>query len=290
MSFKLMTDNTVDLPIEYLDENNIGVFTLPVQVEDIVYDDFRTIDYKLFFDNMRLGTLPTTSQVNPEAARSGFLRVIEQEKVKDILYLSFSSGMSGTYNSVNMAAKEIMEENPEVKIVVVDTLCASMGEGLLLYKANLYKKQGHSMEETVAYVEKMKRNVVHLVAVDDLFHLCRGGRINKATAIVGSMVNVKPIIHVDNEGHLVNILKVRGRKKSLVKIVEMMGEQMGSFSNQNDVVMVTHGDVDEEAYMVADMVKEKYGVKEVIVNCLGSTIGAHTGPGVVAVFFLGDVR
>ena len=146
------------------------------------------------------------------------------------------------------------------------------------------------MEETVAYVEKIKRNVVHLVAVDDLFHLCRGGRINKATAIVGSMVNVKPIIHVDNEGHLVNILKVRGRKKSLVKIVEMMGEQMGSFSNQNDVVMVTHGDVDEEAYMVADMVKEKYGVKEAFISNLGAVIGSHAGPGTLALFFMGNEK
>ena len=156
MSFKLMTDNTADLPLQFYDENDIGVLTLPVQVGDAVYDDYRTTDSKMFFENMRAGTMPTTSQVNPEGAKQGFLKVIEGEGIKEILYLSFSSGMSGTYNSVRIAAEEIMDEKPEVKINVIDTLCAAMGEGLLVYKANLYKQQGHTLDETAKYVEDIK--------------------------------------------------------------------------------------------------------------------------------------
>lgn len=290
MSFKLMTDNTADLPVEFYKENDIEVLTLPVQVDDMVYDDYKTMDCKQFFQNMREGTLPTTSQLNPEMAKEGFLRELEKGNVKEILYIAFTSGMSGTYNNVRIAAEEIMEERPEVKIIVIDSLCAAMGEGLLVYKANLYKNQGHTLEETADYVEKIKLNVVHLVTVDDLFHLYRGGRINKATAVVGSLVNIKPIIHVDNEGHLVNISKVRGRKKSLAKLVEMMGSQMGSFASENDIVMISHGDVEEEAQLVGNMIREKFGINNVMINCLGATIGAHTGPGLIAIFFMGDVR
>ena len=158
MSFKLMTDNTADLPVEFYKENDIEVLTLPVQVDDMVYDDYKTMDCKQFFQNMREGTLPTTSQLNPEMAKEGFLRELEKGNVKEILYIAFTSGMSGTYNNVRIAAEEIMEERPEVKIIVIDSLCAAMGEGLLVYKANLYKNQGHTLEETADYVEKIKLN------------------------------------------------------------------------------------------------------------------------------------
>lgn len=290
MSFKLMTDNTADLPIQFYDDNDIGVLSLPVQVGDTVYDDYRTTDSKMFFENMRAGTMPTTSQINPDGAKEGFLKVIEGEGIKEILYLAFSSGLSGTYNSVRIAAEELMEERPDVKVVVIDTLCAAMGEGLLVYKANQYKKQGHTLEETAEYVEKIKLNMVHIITVDDLFHLYRGGRINKATAVVGSLVNIKPIIHVDNEGHLVSISNARGRKKSFSKLVEMMETQMGKFASENDVIMINHGDVEEEANLVADMIREKYGFQNIMINCIGATIGAHTGPGLIAIFFMGEER
>lgn len=290
MSFKLMTDNTADMPIQYYDENNIGVLTLPVQVEDTIYDDYRTIDSAMFFKNMREGTMPTTSQINPDGAKEGFLKVIEGEGIKEILYLAFSSGLSGTYNSIRIAAEELMEERSDVKIVVIDTLCAAMGEGLLVYKANVYKNQGHTLEETAEYVEKIKLNMVHIITVDDLFHLYRGGRINKATAVVGSLVNIKPIIHVDNEGHLVNVSNARGRKKSFSKLVEMMEAQMGKYASENDVIMINHGDVEEEANLVADMIREKYGFQNIMINCIGATIGSHTGPGLIAIFFMGEER
>ena len=290
MSFKLMTDNTADLPIQFYDENQIGVLTLPVQVGDTVYDDYRTTDSKMFFENMRAGTMPTTSQVNPDGAKEGFMKVIEEEGIKEILYLAFSSGLSGTYNSVRIAAEELMEERPDVKVIVIDTLCAAMGEGLLVYKANTYKQQGHTLEETAEYVESIKMNMVHIITVDDLFHLYRGGRVNKATAVVGSLVNIKPIIHVDNEGRLVSVSNARGRKKSFSKLVEMMETQMGKFISENDVIMINHGDVEDEAKLVADMIREKYGFNNIMINCIGATIGAHTGPGLIAIFFMGEER
>ncbi|MBR1691897.1 MAG: DegV family protein [Lachnospiraceae bacterium] len=288
MSFKLMTENTTDLPVEYLDAHEIGVFTLPAQVDGKTYDDYRTIDSKMFFENMRKGSMPTTSQVNPEVAREGLLREIEQHK--EILVIAFSSGLSGTYSSISVAAEEIMEEHKDVKIIVIDSLCASMGEGLLLHKTIAYKDAGHTLEETAAYVESIKMNVVHLFTVDDLFHLYRGGRVSKTTAVIGSLANIKPILHVDCEGHLINISKTRGRKKSLSTLVEMMGEKMGSFADKNDIFMISHGDCEEDAVFLADMIKKRFGIEQVLINCLGATIGAHTGPGLIALFFMGDER
>lgn len=288
MSFKLMTDNTVDLPVSYLDENDIGVFTLPTQVDGKVYDDYRTVDPKIFFENMRKGSMPTTSQVNTQQAKDGFLDEIQRSK--EILYLAFSSGLSGTYSSVSIAAREVMEEHADVRIIVIDTLCAAMGEGLMLHKTIEYKNAGHTMDEVADFVEKTKLNVVHLFTVDDLFHLYRGGRVSRTTAIIGSLASIKPILHVDNEGRLINISKTRGRKKSLATLADMMGDKMGSYRDKNDIIMINHGDCEEDAIYLADMIKEKYGIGNAMINCLGGTIGAHTGPGLIALFFMGDER
>lgn len=288
MSFKLMTDNTVDLPVSYLDDHEIGVLTLPTQVGDTVFDDYRTIDPRKFFEMMRSGSMPTTSQVNTQYAKEHFLEEIKS--TKEILYLAFSSGLSGTYNSVSVAAQEVMEEHPDVKIQVIDTLCAAMGEGLLLHKTIEYKNAGHTMEEVAAFAEENKWHVVHLFTVDDLFHLFRGGRVSKAAAIIGSLASVKPILQVDKEGRLINTGKVRGRKKSLATLADMMGEKMGSYKDKNDIFMINHGDCEEDAIYLADLIKKKYGIENVMINCLGGTIGAHTGPGLIALFFMGDER
>jgi len=283
-----MTENTTDLPIEYYNEHEIGVFTLPAQVDGRTYDDYRTIDSRLFFENMRNGSMPTTSQVNTEVAKEGFLEEIKHSR--EILYLGFSSGLSGTYSSVSVAATEVMELHPEVRILVIDTLCASLGEGLLLHKAVEYKEEGHSLEETAEYIEKIKLNVVHLFTVDDLFHLYRGGRVSRTSAIIGTLAGIKPILHVDNEGKLINIAKVRGRRKSLITLVDMMEEKMGAFRDKNDIFMISHGDCEEDALYLAELIKKRFGIEKTVVNCLGATIGAHTGPGLIALFFMGDMR
>ena len=181
-----------------------------------------------------------------------------------------------------------MEDYPGTRVVVIDSLCASMGEGLLLYKALELQEQGKSLEEIKAWVEENKLHICHNVTVDDLFHLHRGGRVSKATAVLGTMVKIKPIIHMDNEGKLTVIGKERGRKKSIVNLVDRMEKQMGDYDNS--VCMITHGDCEEDALYLKSLLEERFGIKQVIIHGIGSVIGSHTGPGVLAVFFMGNER
>ena len=206
------------------------------------------------------------------------------------MVLSFSSGLSGTCGNVSLAAREIMEERPDCRIVVADTLCASLGEGLLVHKAVQLKKAGKSLDETAQWVEAHKENLVHVFTVDDLFHLHRGGRVSKATAIVGTLAGIKPLLHVDEQGHLTAVGKVRGRKKSLQSLVDMMEKQVGSWRDKNDCIFISHGDCAEDADYVKQLVEERFGRKDFLINEIGPTIGTHSGPGTVALFFMGDVR
>ena len=183
-----------------------------------------------------------------------------------------------------------MEEYPGRTIRVIDSLCASLGQGLLVHEAVLRREQGVSLEENAQWVEDHKKNIVHMFTVDDLFHLHRGGRVSKATAVVGSMLNLKPVLHVDDEGKLVAIGKVRGRKKSLLALVDGMKEKIGSYADNCDTVFISHGDCEEEARFVEKKVKEIYDINTVIINHVGPVIGAHSGPGTMALFFLGDQR
>lgn len=289
MGFKLITDNTADLPLSYIKEHNIGLFTLPCNLDGVIYDENNTLDSKTFFDKMRNGSMPTTSQVNPEEAKSR-LKVYINEGYKEILYLAFSSGLSGTYNSGRIAAEEIMSEHPDVNIQVIDTLCASLGEGLLVYLTVEEMKKGKSMEEVISFVKDTIPHVIHIFTVDDLNHLHRGGRVSKATAVIGTLANIKPILHVDDEGHLISLTKARGRKKSLITLVDIMEKSMGSYREKNGIFMITHGDCEEDAKFLANAITERFGIKDCIINPLGATIGAHTGPGLIALFFLGDAR
>lgn len=207
---------------------------------------------------------------------------------KDVLHLGFSSGLSGTYNSVRIAGEELKNKYPDRKIIVIDSLCACLGEGILLYYALKLKEEGKTIEEVEKWVEENKLHVCHFVTVDDLNHLQRGGRVSKTTAILGTMVQIKPVIHVDNQGYLQVIGKERGRKKSLNKIVDMAAKQAEGW--ENDIVMITHGDCIEDAQYVAELVEEKMGVTNILINNIGTVIGSHTGPGVVAVFSMGQSR
>ena len=166
---------------------------------------------------------------------------------KDILHLAFSSGLSGSYNSVRMAAEELREEFPDRKIVVIDSLCASLGEGLFVDKAVEMKEEGKSLEENAAWLEENKLNFCHVFTVDDLFHLHRGGRVSKVAAVVGTMINLKPLLHVDNEGHLIPLKNVRGRRKSLSGLVTMMEERIGDWKDKNTKIFISHGDCQEDA-------------------------------------------
>ena len=284
--FVITVNSTVDLPKEWLEERHVPVMPLKYTIDGETYPDMDGLSAKEFFQKLREGHMSVTSQINPDEAREMLEPIVKEGK--DILHLAFSSGLSGTYNSMRIAAEELSEEYPDAKIVVIDTLCACMGEGLLLHKALQLKEQGKTLDEIAAWVEENKLHICHNVTVDDLNHLHRGGRISRTAAVLGTLVQVKPIIHMDNDGKLQVIGKERGRRKSLNKIVDMAVEQAQGW--ENDLVMITHGDCLEDAQYVKKRVKEKMGVQNVLINNIGTVIGSHTGPGVVAVFCMGNKR
>lgn len=288
LMFKIVTDSTADLPLEYLEEHKLGCMHLGYIMEGVTYGCDREMPWKEFYAMMREGKMPTTSQVNPEEAKDYFKEFIKEDK--EILYLAFSSGLSGTYNSAKLAAEEVMEENPDCRIIVIDTLCASLGEGLIVHKAVCMRDEGKSMDEVADWVNTHLQNLVHVFTVDDLYHLYRGGRVSKTTAFIGTLAGIKPKLHVDEEGHLILIGKVRGRKKSLTALVDYMEEKMGTFQAENDIVFISHGDALEDAEFVRDQVKERFGIKNFLINNIGPTIGAHSGPGTIALFFMGEER
>ncbi len=289
--FQITTDNTADLPVEYLKEHHVECISLSYILDGVTYGGEKELDWKEFYRLMREeGKLPTTSQVNPEEAKAYFEKLIQTEK--EILHLAFSSGLSGTYNSMRMAAEEVMEEHPDVKIIVIDSLAASMGEGLFVQKAIKMRDEGKTMEETAEWLQAHALNVVHVFTVDDLFHLYRGGRVSKTSAVIGTLAAIKPKLHVDDEGHLIVIGKPRGRKKSLNALVDYMEEKMGSWlqENKDDYVFISHSDCLEDAEYVRDRIKERFGMEHFLINHIGPTIGAHTGTGTVALFFMGESR
>ena len=286
--FILMTDSTADMPESFYRENQIPVLSLTYTLENRTYTLSDSLPMPQFYDKLRQGAMPVTSQVNPEAALNGFRAAAKQGQ--DILCVCFSSALSGTYNSCQLAAEMLKEEGFAQRIVVIDSLCASTGMGLLLYKANQMKQEGVSLDETAAWIEAHKLNVCHVFTVDDLNHLYRGGRVSKTAAIVGSMINIKPILHVDDAGTLQVIGKVHGRNKSLKTLVDLMEEKMVILKDKNDIFMICQGDVDSEAEQVAKMVKERFGISQSLISYTGPVIGSHTGAGVIGLFFMGDQR
>ncbi|MBE5868491.1 MAG: DegV family protein [Lachnospiraceae bacterium] len=287
--FKLVTDSTADLPQEFLGQHDIGCVNLSYIVDGQTYGGSGVeMDWKEFYALMRDGKMPSTSQINPDEFKRYFEECIKENS--EILYLAFSSGLSGTCNSAKIAAAEIMEANPQVNIVVIDSLCASMGEGLFVYKAVRMREEGKSMDETVTWLKDHALNFVHVFTVDDLFHLHRGGRVSRATAMIGTIASIKPILHVDDEGHLVALSKTRGRKKSLIALVDLMEKKMGQFKDQNDMIMISHGDALEDAEFVKAEVQSRFGFDNFMINHIGPTIGSHSGPGTIALFFLGETR
>ncbi len=286
--FQIITDSTADLPEAYMQEHDIACINLSYIIDGVTYGQGRELPPKEFFDIMRNGKMPTTSQVNPEEAKAFLEKAVQ--KNREILFLAFSSGLSGTYNNIRLAAEELMEEQPDCKIIVIDTLCASMGEGLIVHKAVQLRDGGKGLEETAEWVRANLLNVVHVFTVDDLFHLYRGGRVSRTTAVIGTLAGIKPILHVDDEGHLININKVRGRRKSLITLVDYMEEKTGDYGPGNDMVMISHGDALEDAEFVRDQIKERMGIENIMIHSLGPVIGTHTGPGLIALFFMGTSR
>lgn len=286
MSYRIITDTCCDLWPEFYQELNVDVIPLSVNFQGQVIDTYTESWLKDFYNGLRTGQAAQTSAANPE----GWKNIIEPvlQSGQDALVLAFSSGLSTTYQSAVIAAQELEEAYPQRKVSVVDSLCASMGQGLLLYYACKMRDNGLSLEELTQWCEENKLNLCHWFTVDDLMYLKRGGRVSAATALVGTMLQIKPVMYVDNEGHLVKVSTARGRKASLDALAKKVAET--GLPGKNDTVFISHGDCPEDAQYLADKLKAQYGVKEVITYYVGAVIGSHSGPGTVALFFLGQQR
>lgn len=241
---------------------------------------------KEFYEKMRKGGVAKTAAVNVQTFYDGFEEVLKEGN--DLLYLGFSSGLSTTANSARLAAEQLRPLYPERKIIVVDTLMASAGEGLYVSLVLDKKNAGATIEEAAAYAEEIKFNVCAWFTVDDLVYLKRGGRVSPTVAFVGNALGIKPIMHVDNEGHLVKVTKARGRKASIEALADKIGE--AALDPQNGRVYITHGDCIDDANLLADMIKAKFGGKVEYINYVGPVIGAHSGPGTLALFYVGKER
>ena len=289
--YMIMTDSTVDLPKEYLTEE-LGVPYIPLTylIDGQSYEDMIGLTGEEFFAKVRAGSMPTTSQINPEQAREALEPYLKEGK--DILYIAFSSGLSGTYNSIRMAAEELQEEYPERKLIVIDSLCACMGEGLLVYKAVQMKRAGKSLEEVAAWVEENKLHIMHNVTIDDLFHLHRGGRVSKAAGFFGGMLGICPLLNVDYEGHLTAREKVRTKKKVIQRIVQKMEENAEGGLAYSGKCYICQSECMDDAKAVAMLVESRFPNLngKVEIYPIGATIGSHTGPGTVALFFWGKER
>ena len=287
--YVLLTDSSADLTDALVKELGVEVLPLSFTMRNKTYrnwPDNREIDPKDFYRQLREGEMATTSAVNV----SDFTETIEPhlKEGRDVLVVAFSSGLSATCRSAQIAAEELMEQFPERKVYVVDTLCASLGQGLLVWYAARMKQEGKSMDEVRDWVEENKLHLCHWFTVDDLMFLKRGGRISSATAVLGTMLSIKPVMHVDDEGHLIKMGTARGRNASLKALVDHMAET--AIDPGNQVVFISHGDCLEDAQYVAEQVRQKFGVQDIRINYVGPVIGAHSGPGTVALFFIGTQR
>ena len=285
-NYQIITDSACDLPAELLQNLNVKKVSLSMLFRGENRPDSVDTGIKEFYDGLRAGEVATTSAVNPESWKS----VIEPSfrAGKDALVLAFSSGLSTTYQSAVIAAQELMEQYPDRKAYVVDTLCASLGEGLLVWYACRKRDEGMSLETLRDWVEASKLNICHWFTVDDLMFLKRGGRVSATTALEGTMLQVKPVLHVDSEGHLINVSKARGRKASIDALAKKAAELGQGFDNET--MFISPGDCLEDAQYLARKLKDELGVKHVHINHVGAVIGSHAGPGVLALFFIGKHR
>ena len=285
-NYRIITDSCTDFPRDMIPSLDIDMVQLTLLFRGEELTDPSDEQIQTMYNALRAGESASTSAVNPEGWKNAIKPVLDSGK--DALVLVFSSGLSTTYQSAVMAAEELAEEYPQRTIKVVDTLCASLGQGLLVWYACKKRDEGLSLEELYTWVEDHKLNLCHWFTVDDLMFLKRGGRISAATALLGTMLNIKPVLHVDDDGHLISVSKCRGRKAALEALVKKLGTD--GLPGENDTVFISHGDCIEDARYVANLCKEKYGVKEVIIGYVGGVIGSHSGPGTVALFYLGEHR
>jgi DegV family protein with EDD domain len=283
--FMLMTEDNCDLPQEFYGQNNIAVLKMCYIIDEVTYYRGDKSNSE-FYDLVRTGKLPTTAAANAEEIKA----VIEPylKNGEDVLYLAFSSGLSTTAQNGQIAAGELAEKYPGRKVICVDSMCASLGQGLFVYLANKMRQNGASIEEVAGWAKDNRLKLAHLVMADDLMHLHRGGRVSKMSAIAGGMLGIKPIIHMNDHGKLIPINKIRGKKQALTHLVDSLEKAVGS--GKPDFFMVSHADCLEDAEFVAGLMTERFLIKDYLIDYIGPVIGAHTGPGTVAAFILAGYR
>ena len=290
MKFQIVTDSSANLTDEMIDRFDIRILPLTFMSDGQQFQSYtpgQKSDLKSFFDMMRDGKVFTTSLPNQKNSDTLLRQLLDDGK--DVLYIGFSSGLSGTYEATAGMLDAMRSSYPERKIYHVDTRAAAMGEGLLVYKAALMAEDGAEIEEVHGWVEANKFNLAHWFTVEDLVYLFRGGRVSRTSAWAGSLLNIKPVLHVDNAGHLIPMEKVRGRKKSLQALFKHMQESaLQPVAEQT--VFISHGDCAEDAEYLADLIRKNLGVTDIQYNILDPVIGAHAGPGTMALFFMADKR
>ena len=286
MTYRIITDSCCDFPETMYADLGLTMIPLSLHYQGQEYTDLSETFLKKLYTGLRAGEVATTSAANPE----GWSGVLEPVLAagQDALVLAFSSGLSTTYQSAVIAANELKEKYPERTVLVIDTLAASMGQGLLVWYACQKRDAGMSLEALAAWCEEYKMKLCHWFTVDDLMYLKRGGRVSAATALLGTMLQIKPVLHVDNDGHLINVSKVRGRKAAIEALAKKTAEL--GLPGENDTMFISHGDCLEDAQYLERILKEQYGVKNVIISYVGAVIGSHSGPGTLALFFLGNKR
>ena len=285
VEYQILTDSGCDLPGAMLEAFNVKAVPLNLLFRGQTLDDSVDGGIKEMYDALRAGEAASTSAVNPD----GWTSLMEPELAagRDVLVIAFSSGLSTTYQSAVIAAGDLAEKYPDRKIRVVDSRSASLGQGLLVHYACKKRDEGASLEALADWLDKNRFNLCHWFTVDDLMYLKRGGRVSAATALVGTMLQIKPVLHMDDEGHLINMSKVRGRKASVEALAKKFDEL--GLAGANDTVYICHGDCPEDAAYLEKLLKER-GVKDVFIGYTGAVIGSHSGPGTLAVFFLGKQR
>ena len=289
MGYRIVTDSNIDMTQKMIAELELTVGLMKFTIEGKTYtdqSDKSELPTTKFYNMLREGKTSVTTQINTAEFENLFEQVLDQGE--DLLYIGFSSGLSGTYQSACIAAEELRSKYPERKIYTVDSLSASMGQGLLVYHAAMLKKNGTDIDSLYNWLNDNRLKMCHWFTVDDLNHLKRGGRVSAATALVGTMLGIKPVLHVDDEGHLINVAKARGRKASLDMLVQKMEES--AIEPEKQVVFISHGDCHDDAKYVADKIRAKFGTKKFEINFIGPVIGGHAGPGTVALFFFGKHR
>lgn len=281
MDIKLFADSASDLPMSFFEENQVALIPLRVYIDDTEYEDLKTIDPKQVFKEIRSGKMPKTSQPTPQDFKELFteLAVSNQSGI----YIAFSSALSGTYQTAVMVYNQVKEEYPNLDLTIIDTKCASVGYGLIVKAAAELAKQGVSKEEVLQDIEFRYQHMEHLFTVEDLDYLAKGGRLSKASAFLGGLLNIKPLLHVE-EGILIPIEKIRGKKKLIKRMLDVMEERGVDLNNQ--LIGISHGDDEEAALELKSLIQERFGTKEFFINIIGSAVGAHAGPGTLALFFL----